>query len=93
MLIRESRHIARKKHRCNACEWIDASGVKDFVFHDKPTYAELRAIARAKRNNWCIMPGQEYIQQVCKTDGDFWVWRALPEIDAICRKYDLYEFD
>jgi len=33
--------------------------------------------------------GDPYIRQFNKMDGDVFVWRAIPEIHAICCKYDL----
>lgn len=87
-----SRHVARKKYTCNACEWISEwIGCREP--HDyKFTYAELREIVKARRNAWCIVPGQEYIKQPQVYDGHFFVWRAIPAIHAICLKYDLYEW-
>lgn len=91
-MLRESKPIARKTYTCNASEWLYNGGLDDFVFHYEPTCAELRAIVKARRNGWCIVPGQQYIKQVGKYEGDFYVWRAIPAIHAICLKYDLYEY-
>ena len=40
-----------------------------------------------------ILPGTKYIYQVSVDGGEFWIFRARPEMDAICRKYDLYPED
>lgn len=90
-VIRKSKHVARKKYTCNACEWIDALlpyGLTDYEM----TCSELREIVRARRNGWQIVPGQLYIKEVGIYEGDFYVWRAIPAIDAICRKYNIYEY-
>lgn len=93
MLIRKSTHVARKTYTCDASEWLHNGDLRGFIYDCKPTYAELRAIAKAKRNCWRIVLGQEYIKEVGRYQGDFYTWRAIPEIDAICRKYNLYEYD
>lgn len=91
-ILSTHKHIARKQYTCNACEWIsewiEGPGLWDYEF----TCAELREIVKARRNAWCIMPGQEYIREVGIHDGELIVWRGLPAINAICRKYDIYEY-
>lgn len=85
VLISESRPIARKPHRCGAYEWIMET-YEDGSF----TYQELRQIAKVRRNKGMIMPGQKYIRQAQIYEGDFCVFKALPDMDEICRKYDIY---
>ena len=78
--------VARKSYRCDACEWLrGALGAVDF------TFAELRLIVQARRNGWMIQPGQMYVLCIQKVDGDFCVFRAIPAIDDLCHKYDLYQ--
>lgn len=86
-MIRESTHTARKKHVCMASEWVYNSEVWK---SEQLTLAELKAIVRARRNGWMIQPGQKYILQVMSGD-DFYIFKAIPEMHAICLKYDLYE--
>lgn len=89
-LIAITRPVARKRYLCNACEWIAALLPYDLTDY-KLTCSELREVVRARRNNWQIVPGQQYIREIQKEDGELVVWRAIPAIDAICRKYDIYE--
>ena len=87
-IFREARHTARKTYTCNACEWV--SNGETWREHSL-TYAELREIAKARRNQWKIVPGQEYIKWVGIEYGEFMVWRGIPAIDAICHKYNVYD--
>lgn len=91
-ILSDTKHIARKTHVCNACEWVEnivVDNLHDYNF----TCTELREIVKARRNKWQIVPGQQYRKVVEVIDGRLEVWRALPAIDAICRKYDIYEYD
>jgi hypothetical protein len=85
-----SRPVARKKYTCNACEWIENH--VDYLFYGDFTYTELREIVKARRNNWCIVPGQQYIRAVQEYEGKLEVWRAIPAIHEICLKYDIYDY-
>lgn len=84
-IIRESKPKARKRYRCEACEFLqDELGWETF------TLAECRLIVKARRNGWCIVPGRQYIRQF-NTDGcDTWTFRAIPEMHELCIKHDLY---
>ena len=92
-LLRESKHIAKKTYGCDACCWLDNFSIQDFLAHCQPTYGELRTVAKARRNCWRILPGQEYITRVSVSGGELYVFRAIPEIDAICHKYEIYDYD
>lgn len=89
-LIHESTQAARKAYRCNACEWIFDNGIVPDIW-DELTYAEKRALVRAKRNRQRIMPGQQYRRMRLKCCGEAYTFRAIPEIDAICRRLEIYE--
>lgn len=52
---------------------------------------EMREIAKAKRNNWQIQIGQQYIRQNNIQDGEIYTFKAIPAIDEICLNHDLYE--
>lgn len=84
-VLSESTPVAKKSHHCDALQYI-LEDYEDGTY----TYAELRQIAKAKRQRGMILPGQRYLRIVQIYDGDFCVFRAIPEIDDICRKYDLY---
>lgn len=85
-VIFESTPIARKDHDCMACEWVRHSGIFEYL-----TFAEKKAVVRAKRNMYKIKKGQIYIRQFNSDCGDKWTFKAIPEMHDICLKYDLYE--
>ncbi len=85
-VLSESSHIAAKDHHCSACEWIGE------ILHDIPfTFAERRAIVKARKNGWIIKKGERYIVQNGVQDGEFYVFKAIPAIHEICIEYDIYE--
>ncbi len=86
-ILSERTPVARKDHHCGAYEVI-MNSYSDSLF----TYAELRQIAKVRRQSGKILKGQRYMGQVGIWEGDFNVFRAHPELDEICRKYDLYEY-
>jgi hypothetical protein len=85
--LASKKRVARKDHHCNACEWITMDG--DYRQHDF-TFSEWRAIARAKENGWKILKGETYNWASCKQDGELYQWKAIPEMEAICHKYDYF---
>ena len=79
---------AIREHECMACEWIlNGDGINGMGF----TRPELRALSRARKNKWRIVKGQEYIKQGNTYEGEVYTFKAIPEIHAICLKYNLYE--
>lgn len=87
-LLNESNPIARKEHYCMACEWLNQD---DWWHYGTLTFTELRQVVIAKRNNWKIIKGQKYLRQTVEFEGDLMVFKAIPEINAICSKYNMYE--
>lgn len=83
-VLREEYPIARKDYNCSACEWIreDISGFE---------FAELRKIVMARKNGWKIKKGQRYIKQINICDGDFYVYKAIPDIHDICIEHDIFD--
>lgn len=78
--------VARKEYDCNACSFL-REHINDISF----TMAELRQIVKAKKAGWKIQKGQQYIRlHYIGNDGDRYTFRAIPEIDEICSKYELY---
>jgi len=76
---------ARKDYRCDACEFINEA-INEGYF----SFAEMRLIVKAKRNGWKIKKGEIYDKCSGKFDGDFSVFRAIPEMNDLCLKHDLY---
>ena len=82
-LLSESEPVARKDHNCDACESLN--------YHNNGlTFSELRDVVKAKRNGWKIKKGQKYIRQNILSSEGIYTFKAIPEIDYICRKYDFY---
>jgi len=98
-LIADTICEARKQHHDDSAEYIIE--VMDWIRHgalpgdrvgkyDRLTFTELRAIAKLKANNWMIMPGQCYLRQWNKSDGEMYIFKTLPDIYKICIKYNIY---
>lgn len=87
-LIHSHHPIARKEHECMACLWL-----QDIDSLDGFTFAEKRAIAKAKANNWRIKPGERYLHDKMVNLDGIYSFKAIIEIDKICHKYDFYEYD
>lgn len=88
IVLSESEPVARKEHDCVASEFILACGVNGFGY----SFSELRAIAKAKKNNFKIVKGQKYIKQNNKADGELYTFKAIPEMHQICLDHDHYEY-
>ena len=85
-IIHESRSKARKNYYCDAC---------NFLFESDPcelglTFTEAREVVKARQKRYKILKGEIYVRQFNKDGGDTWTFRAIPAIDKICQKYDLY---
>ena len=78
---------ARRNYRCDASEILVNTGCAKEDFEPD----EWKLISQAKEDGFRILKGSEYIKTKGKYDGDFAEFRARPEIDAICIKYDLYD--
>jgi hypothetical protein len=56
------------------------------------TEEEKEAIIKAENNRWQIKKGESCEYRVSIWDGDFCAFYIIPEIDAICVKYELYDY-
>lgn len=88
-VIEETFPKARKKHVCMACDWIRNTVGSDIIEH--LSFAEKRAVVKARRNNYLVVPGEHYIRQFISCCGEVYVYKAIPEIHSICINNDLYE--
>ena len=85
---------ARKEYECMAWIWLSNDEPEPGQF----TFSELRSIAKAKINHGKILKGEKYLwARVFSIDtyghDRFPItFRAIPEIDAICKKYDIYQY-
>lgn len=87
-IIRESNPVARKRYYCGAADWI----INSEIFRTC-TFTEKKQIIIASRSGWMINKGDKYYQQVNIFSGDFGVFKAMPALNDICIKYDLYQED
>lgn len=78
---------ARKDYPCEACQWL----LNDCWQEADYTPEEWQQMEQAKADGYKILSGQKYIKVSGKWEGEFAVFRARPEIDAICQKYDIYQ--
>jgi hypothetical protein len=91
-LIHHQEPIAQKDYSCDAIEIIEQSGGLGYAASQLGfSYAELRVLVRARRDEWKIKKGQVYIRQRVTDGGDIWTFRARPEIHEICLRHNLYE--
>ena len=89
--ISQSTPVARKTYGCDACVWLTEGGM-DFL--DEMTFTDKREIVKARQNGWRILKGEKHTQAtLISCDGDMISWRAIPAIDEICKKYDIYVYD
>ena len=82
-VIRESQPIARKNYICDAWYWYDNADIYEDLTDEEKMAAD--------DCNGVIKKNERYIYAVQKIDGESNVFRANIAIDAICRKYNLYE--
>ena len=81
--------IARKQHDCCACEMIsNGDDPEDWMEVD-----ELIAWLKAKEKGFKINQGEQHVYQSGVYSGDFYTYRAIPEIHDICVKYDMFGDD
>lgn len=86
-VLSESEPVARKPHDCMASGFILAHGVNGNGY----SFAELRAIAKAKKNKYKVIKGQKYIRQNNTFDGELYTFKAIPEMHEICLNHELYD--
>lgn len=85
-VIRETKPIARSQYECMASLFIREGGRPDYF----RSIQDYRDYIIASRKSFKINKGDRYLYQVNVSYGDFYTFRAIPEIHAICIKYDLY---
>lgn len=82
---------ARKNYSCDACEWILQGGSFNELSTDfKLTFSEKRSLVKAKQNDYKILKGESYLRQFIADGSDSYEFVAIPEIHAICIKFELY---
>ena len=83
----------RKAHICNSCEWLTSTDALTLIKSGeiKLSITEKRSVIKAKQTNWKIPVGSSCLYQVGVFDGDFYTCHCIPEIHAICIKYEIYQ--
>lgn len=76
--------IARKNYLCNACEAWNRDPP------DELTEDEKRIVAEAEADGWRIKMGQKYRRQEQVDGGEFFTYRARPDMDRLCWKYCMF---
>jgi len=79
--------VASKTFNCQASDWINNAdlGQADYSPEDWAT------IKKAQFEKWEIRPGTQYTKTEGKWEGEFSVFRARLDLDAICQKYGIYQ--
>jgi hypothetical protein len=91
-LLRSETRKARKNHRCDACHWLlSESGDIDYLAREHGlTESEVSSLKLAEKNGWGIKKGDKYLYQTGKYDGEMCTFKAIPAVDDICQKYEIY---
>jgi hypothetical protein len=78
---------ARKEYRCDASDFLLNIGLdcQDW------TIEEQKAIDDARDQKWKIPKGTKYEKCEGMFEGEFTVFRARPDINAICTNHGFYE--
>jgi len=83
----ETKPTARKDYHCEASDWIiNTVGLDEREFEPE----DWAKIEEARKNGFKILKGEKYINVSGKWEGEFSTFRAIPELNDICIKYDLY---
>jgi hypothetical protein len=86
--ISDSTVKARKDHHCEASSLL----LDSCIIHEKTlSFAEYRVVAKAKSNGYKIKKGDIYYKQTNEFDGRICDFKAIPEMLAICEKYEMLE--
>lgn len=83
----EKIRTARKIYECNASLWIQH--LMDF---DELSFSEKKIFAKAKRENFRILPGTKYLQTSGMYEGEFDTCRSRLDMQEIFENHNLYEF-
>ena len=82
-----SQPTAKKDYDCDAWPWINNG---ELLNQGILSVSDYRSIIKAQRNGFTIKVGEKYVKRNGKFDGDFCTFRAIPSLDDICQKYELY---
>ena len=80
-------HTARKEYHCDASDWITNGSMDERDFEP----VDWQVIQKAQVEKWKILTGTRYNKTTGLYEGEWTVFRAREDLDAICHKYDLYD--
>jgi len=78
--------VARKEYHCQASDWIT-----NYMCDDDFTPEELIIFKKAQAEKFKILKGTQYRKVSGIWEGESSVFRARPDMDDICQKYDIYD--
>lgn len=81
---------ARKDYVCNSYQFLSDELEYNDRFINKLTYSEKRAVVKARKSKGVINKGEIYERYTGRYEGSIFSVPSIPEIAAICTKYDLY---
>jgi hypothetical protein len=84
---------ARKNYGCDACICITEAGMdQDERFLSDLSFAEKRALVKARKNGWRVMKGEKCVVHtlVSCDHSIIMTWRAIPEIHELNIRHDMY---
>lgn len=84
-LLSERTSVARKKYRCDA-----SARILEVDYYEDFTPEEMALVEKIRDDGCFILPGQTYKRAVYLEGGSLHTYRALPEMDAIAAKYDMW---
>lgn len=82
----QSESAARRDYCCDAWHWIANAGFSEEDYEPE----DWQVIENARKEGFKILKGTQYIKVKGIWDGEWSVFRARKDLDAICRKYRLY---
>ena len=85
-VLKETNPVARNDYYCMASLFIRDCGRPDYFDCIK----DYRDYIKAKENGFKIKKGDKYLYQANVAYGDFYTFKAIPDMHRICLKYDLY---
>jgi hypothetical protein len=85
-VIRQSEHRSKKERYCGLSEHV---GEVDFP-RGKLSFSEIKSLVIYQRNKRKIMPGDIYVSQFNKYEGETYTWLAKKDIYNLLCKHDLF---
>ena len=89
--LSQSTPTARKDYPCDACVWLlEFGNLRQIINELDLTFTQKRLIIKVFNDGRKIRKGAKYLKQNNKQGGRIFTFRAIPEIDDVCIKNDIY---